>query len=220
MRFLGLLAALILLFGCISFGERGNESTVPPSPNVTMNESNNSNVTTPPPPPPSNPYKRYNATGFSFEYPADMAFQDSATGKSGIFSAKHETGGQTYEVMILTYMDTIAAYGVNKDEIFRDNPSKAASDILEMDKVSDSAGVLDRASEIGDTTVFSIDRGTYGARAPFKIKVGDGNRTFSGYALSIYVPERSLHVKVRIFAVDPDKAEDIMQNFLLTFRLE
>lgn len=214
MRAISILFALTLLLGCISLGERGG--------NETANATNVTNETPapPPPPPPPSPWKRYMANGFSFEYPLNMAVQDSSTGKSGIFSGTHTESGQTYEVMILTYVDTIAAYGVNKDEIFQDNPGKAASDLLEQDIVSDSAGVLDQATEVGDVTLFSVERGTYAARAPFKIKFGGGNRTFSGHAIDIYVPERSLHVKVRIFALDPEKAEDIMDNFLLTFRLE
>jgi hypothetical protein len=187
--------------------------------NATENGTPETNLTPPAPPKPS-PWKRFNSTDFSFEYPLDMEIQQSSSGKSGIFTGSHEENGQTYEIMVVTHLDTIATYGVNKDEVFRDNPNKAASDLLEQDRVSDPAGILDKAFEMGEITVFSLERAGYGARSEFKIKFGENGKTYRGHAVNLYVPERSLHVKMRVFALDPDKAEGIMENFLLTFRLE
>lgn len=214
MRIFFLLIAMSLFLGCISLGEKIEQN------NTTVSNMTNETNTTPPLPPKPSPWTRFNSTEFSFEYPAEMSVQQSSSGKSGIFSGTHEENGQTYEVMVVTHLDTIATYGVNKDEIFKDNPNKAASDLLEQDRVSDPAGILDQAFEMGEITTFSIERAGYGARSDFKIKFGSGGKTYSGHALNIYVPERSLHVKVRIFTLDEEKAEDIMENFLLTFRLE
>ncbi|HSB47698.1 MAG TPA: hypothetical protein VLD37_06825 [Candidatus Bilamarchaeum sp.] len=214
MRPLILLLALSLFLGCISLGGKGNETN---ETNASLNQSNITNNTTVTPPP---QWKHFNGSTFTFQYPSYMGVQQSSSGKSGIFTGTHEEGGQTYEIMVVTNLDTIATYGANKDEIFRVNPTKAASDLLGQDRVSDPAGILDEAYEMGDITTFSIDRGTYGARAPFKIRFGNSSQTFSGHAADIYVPERSLHVKFRVFALDPDKADDIAQQFLLTFRVE
>lgn len=234
-----LLPLLLLFFGCISLGEQmknetGQADITPPQPNITnmthdTEAGNQTNITeikneTNQTQPPASPktYERYTARGFSFEYPANMTVQSSNGSVSGIFTGTHELqGGQTGEIMIVTYLDTKATYGANKDEIFRDNPTKAASDLLLADKKNDPAGsLLSKAYEVGEISTFSIARDGYGAEVQFKIKFADSNKTYTGYAISIYVPERSLQIRMRVIALDSTKAKEIKDNFLLSFRLE
>ncbi|MFH0884377.1 MAG: hypothetical protein V1861_01565 [Candidatus Micrarchaeota archaeon] len=234
MRILALLLPFVLLLGCISFSERLNETngtglanTTPP--NTTMNETNplqnqtqnNTNETQPPPPPPPKLYERYLAKGFNFEYPINMATQESTSGYGGIFTGTHEIGGKTGEILIVSYINTTQVYGANKEGLLQNNPTKAASDFLLQDEKSDPAGgLLQQAYEIGDISTYGLARDAYMAEAPFKIRFEGSNVTYSGYALSIYIPERSIHAKVRIVALDSDLSSGIRDNFLLSFRIE
>lgn len=224
--------AFILLSGCISFGERmgngtGNDSanaTIPPAGNVTENQSGNisGNATnqTPPVPPPKL-YERYMAKGFSFEYPINMTIQESRSSYGGIFTGTHEFDGQTGEIVIVSYVNVTSVYGVNKEAILKAQPTKAASDFLIADKRSDPAGsLLSGAYEVGEIATFGVARDGHAAESPFKIRFGGSNKTYAGYALDIYVPERSLLAKVRIVALDSAKAKAIRDNFLLSFRIE
>jgi hypothetical protein len=239
MRILALMLPFILLLGCISFSERLNETngtggantTAPNStaPNTTMNETippqnltqNGTNETQPPPPPPPKLYERYMAKGFNFEYPINMATQESRSAYGGIFTGTHEIGGKTGEILIVSYINTTQVYGANKEGLLQDNPTKAASDFLVQDKKNDPAGgLLQQAYQIGNISTYGLARDAYVAEAPFKIRFGGSNVTYSGYALSIYIPERSIHAKVRIVALNPDLASGMRDNFLLSFRIE
>lgn len=202
----------MLVLGCISLGNRTNESNV--TSNVTNNVTNNITNQT------ANQTKdwvRYTAKSFSFEYPANTMIQEG----SGLFMAQSSIGaGTTGEVLVVTYINTSAVYGQNKDKIFRENPTKTASDFLIEDKEDDPAKFLDGASEVGQITTFSLGRDTYIAEVPFKTKFSGFQSTYDGYALDMYVPERSLHVKVRILAIDPIKSKNLRDQFLLSFRIE
>jgi hypothetical protein len=218
------LFAALLSAGCISFGERAgnvsNNTTEQPPPPLPDNGTPETNMTPPPPPPPPQ-WERFTADSFSFEYPINMEVQKSSGASSGIFSGSHEEGGQTFEVMVVTYLDTEAVYGKNKDEIYKDNPTKAASDLLIADKKEDPAGsLLSKASSTGELTTFAIARDGSAAQLPFKVVFSDSNKTYSGYAIDLYVPERSLLVRFRVIALDPDRARGIRDNFILSFRLE
>lgn len=223
MRHLALFIAAVLLLGCISFdrgqGQNGTNNTTssPPPPNVT-NATNATNQTAPPPPPKI--YERYNASGFSFDYPLDMAVQASTGAHGGIFSGTHDVGNRTFEVMAVTYVDTLYTYGKNKDDQYKLDPSKAASDFIQQDRNQDSAGVLDRANSTGPITTYSISRDGGAAEVPLKIYFGGSAEAFSGYAIDIYMPERSSLIRVRIIALDPSKADSIKQQFLLSFRAD
>ncbi|MFN7991243.1 MAG: hypothetical protein U0R44_03735 [Candidatus Micrarchaeia archaeon] len=225
MRLIAVLLSVALLAGCISF-DRGtaNLSNNTTQPNVTniSNATNITNVTEPPPPPPKpKEWERYNATGFSFEYPINMEIQQSAGGPSGIFSGSHEIqDGQTGEILVVTYINTVSAYGKNKDGLFRDNPTKAASDFLLQDKKEDTAGLLSKAYQTGDISTFGVVRDGAAAEIPFRIRFGNSTKVFSGYAIDLYVPERSLLVKMRVVALDSDLAKRIRDDFLVSFRIE
>lgn len=226
MRKLIVLLLPLLLLGCISLGSRmanvsenetggqepGAANATPPS---TPNMTNLTNQTSPPP----EPWERYNATGFSFEYPAGMALDTGL----GIFTGTRELQGQpgqTGEIMIVSYLNTTAVYGANRDASFRAAPSQAAADFLAQDRKNDPAGVLQLAYEIGDMATFGIARDAFAAEVPFKVRFSPSGRTYSGYALDVYIPERSLHAKVRILAIDEDRAKDMRDRFLLGFRVE
>ncbi len=220
MRYFALFIAAVLLLGCISFDRGGgqNNTTAPsPPPNLT-NLTNGTNQTAPPPPP--KVYERYNASGFSFDYPTDMVVQPSTGAHGGIFTGTHEVGNRTFETMIVTYVDTVYAYGKNKDDQYKLDPSKAASDFIQQDRNQDSASILDRANYTGDITTYSISRDGGAAEVPLKIYFGDSVEAFSGYAIDIYMPERSMLIRTRIIALDPDKADAMKQQFLLSFRAD
>jgi hypothetical protein len=228
MRLIALLIPL-LLFGCITFGERSmngtdnasaNVSAPPEPPDNATNQTNMTNETEPPPPPPK-VWERFIGKGFSFEYPLNMDVQQSDGTPGGIFSGTHVFDGQTGEIMVVTFTDTLAVYGANKDGAFKTDPTKAASDFLQQDVKSDpAASMLSGAYERGGLTTFGIGRDGSGAQMDFRIRFSGSNKSYAGHAADIYVPERSLLVKARVIALDPQLASDIYQNFLLSFRPE
>lgn len=220
--------SVLLAFGCISMGnealnESGEGNTTPPEQNVTppvindtnqTDQTNQTNQTEQPPLPPKE-WVRYNASGVSFEYPINMTTNII----SGKFLGVTTSGNLTIERMAVSYVNTLQAYGKNKDDIFKDNPTKTAADFLVQDKENDSLDMLDDAYSVGEVSTFTISRGVYAAEVPFKLRIGDSS-AYNGYALSIYVPDLSLHIKARILAIDPDRAEAIRDNFILSFWLE
>ncbi len=203
MRILAIFVLSLLVLGCLSPEERANVTDV--TDNVTQ-----ANQTMPA------QWKRYNTTYLSFEHPANMEVQEA----SGIFTGTHDLDGQTAEILVVVYLDTYAAYGANKDRIFRQNPTKAASDFLIEDQEEDPAQLLSEAYERGNISTFAISRGAFVAEVPFRIRFSSTGPRYTGHALSLYVPERSLHVKFRVIALDPEIAEDIRDRFLLSFMLE
>jgi hypothetical protein len=219
MRAIVIAFTVILLLGCISFNRgtqnASNNTTVQPPPNLT-NVSNTTNQTAPPP----KIYERYNASAFSFDYPLGMSLQNTSDAHSGIFSGTHEAGNQTFEVLIVTYVDTLYVYGKNKDDIYKLDPSKASSDFLLQDQHQDSAAVLDRANWTGNISTYSIARDGGAAEMPLRIYFSGEQQAYSGYAIDIYMPERSTLIRARIIALDPAKADAIRQEFLLSFRAE
>jgi hypothetical protein len=236
-----LLLLALSLFGCISLGNQmsnttnntsatGNSlnSTIQANDTTTIANTTSSNTTnqtatsqanqsTPSVP----SLARYAFGGFSFIYPENMRLQVSNSSHSGIFTGTHVASGQTSEIFIVTHINTRQAYGANKDDIFKANPAKTASDFLIQDRASDPAGaVLSNAYEVGSLSTFSVARDGSVAQQPLKIKFSNSNNTYFGYAINIYIPERSLHVKMRVVALDQAKANEIKDNFILSFRLE
>ncbi|MDD5171509.1 MAG: hypothetical protein PHF60_00550 [Candidatus ainarchaeum sp.] len=204
----------LLLFGCISMGEQALNESNETQQNVTppvINETNQSNQTIPPP----KQWERYDAGEFSFEYPGNMVTSIIR----GKFMGAHASEGLTTERMAVSYINTSATYGANKDGIFKDNPSKTAADFLIQDEETDPLGILDDAYWTGEVATFTISRDVYAAEVPFKLR-SSASAIYSGYAISIYAPDLSLHVKVRILALDPDQAEKIRNNFILSFWLQ
>lgn len=224
MKYIVLLVVIMVAFGCISISERTSdvpveipeENQTEPVPEPEPEETPENETLQPP------IYERYYANGFSFEYPIGMSVDDSEGSTSGIFSATRElSGGQTGEIMIVTYRNTSAAYGKNQDDIFKNDPTLAASDFLEESiEEDDVGGLLNDAYLIGEMTTFAIARDGVVAEVPFKIRFGDSNKSYAGHAAELYIPERSLHLKFRVIALDPANAESIYDNFVLSFRLE
>ncbi|NYZ73969.1 hypothetical protein H0O00_02415 [Candidatus Micrarchaeota archaeon] len=216
-----MLLSMLLMLGCISMGnETLNESeegnTTAPEQNAPpplINETNQSNQTSHIGLPPTE-WTRYNTEEFSFEYPAGMV-TNIVTGK---FLGTTPSGALTTERIALSSLNTLQAYGANKDGIFKANPTKAASDFLLQDAEDDPLGIFDDAESVGELSTFTLEREVYVAQVPFKLR--SGNVTYTGYALSMFIPERSLHIRARILAIEPDRAEAIRDNFILSFRLE
>jgi len=208
MRKLVFLALVLLLSGCIIGGEPENATE-----NQTeTNESavNETEVQMP------LKWERYYAEGFSFEYPSDMDTQDAA----GLFSGERVIEGQTMELMILMYFNASDVYGFNQDKIFQETPSEAATDLLLEDMEDDLLYILDDAEEIGNITEFSIGRDAFVSYVQYETQFFEKGKTYYGHAVSIYIPERSQHIKVRIIARNPDIADQIKATFLTSFRLE
>jgi len=217
--------------GCAGLGSPGGNATAANASNITDAGNLSANVTgpanltnltnqtvLPPSWPRHNGSLSADAILLSFEYPPNMAFESGR----GIFTGKHDLADKTGEALIVIYTNASQEYGQNKDELFKTNPTKAASDLLLQDRQDDPAGLLDSAqssSSASNLTTFSLARDAYVAELPFTIRFSGFETAYTGYALSMYVPERSLHVRVRILAVDPTVAKDIRDHFLISFRL-
>jgi hypothetical protein len=239
------LLCAVLLSGCISMGQGGNATAngtnatgnatgTPGESNASsgaaggtngsgagMNGTgaNATNQTVVPEPPKL--YERYAAKGFSFEYPINMTIQESKASYGGVFSGTHEFDGQTGEILVLSYVNVTSVYGTNKEAVLKANPTRSASDFLGSDKRLDPVGsFLSNAYETGEISTFSVARDGNVAEAGFKIRFSGSNKSYTGYAMDIYVPERSLLAKVRIIGLDADRATAIRDNFLLSFRME
>jgi hypothetical protein len=215
MRLTMAIMVLLLFFGCIGGGEEVNDTvdsnganvTVPVNDSVTANQTANAI--------PSG-WQTHTTDQFRFQYPSNMDVQEG----QGLFTGDHAFDGTTGTVLVVMYYDASKVHGVNQDKEFQERPSQAATSLLKDDIDEDPIHMLDEAEETGNITEFSIGRDTFVSQVPFKIKFQGFINTYDGYALSMYVPERSHHIKVRIIALDPQKAEDILDNFLLTYSLE
>ncbi|MBU0527292.1 MAG: hypothetical protein ABH983_02570 [Candidatus Micrarchaeota archaeon] len=221
MKIIYLLLVGLLLFGCAAPVDRGNvsqntTSSLQPEDNISENQTIENETVQNQTEQVQRPYIRYNASQFSFEYPDNMEVDES----TGIFSGIHNINGQTGELMVVVYYNTKTAFGENQDKIFQENPSAAVSTLLDEDMEDDQAQILHLAQDVGEVSTYSIGRDAEIAEVPIKLKFPDSKVTYQGYAFDLYSPERSLHAKVRILAIDKDLAEDIRDNFLLSFRME
>lgn len=207
MRAVVFLGLLLLLSGCIIGGEPANATENQTEANETINETEVQRPLK---------WERYYAEDFSFEYPADMDTGDAV----GLFWGERVIQEREMELMMVMYFNASDAYGINQDKIFQEKPSEAATDLLMEDMEFDPVYILDGATEIGNITEFSIARDAYVSYVSFEAEFYESGYIYYGHALSIYIPERSQHIKVRIIARNPDIAEDIKAKFLLTFRLE
>ncbi|MBN1170479.1 hypothetical protein JXA56_05625 [Candidatus Micrarchaeota archaeon] len=197
-----LVVMAILLFGCVSAQTEQAETDVIET-----------NVSTPPPVVEKPKLAHFTTLEFAFQYPPDMEVQES----KGHFSGIKIINNQPAEMLEVVYLNTVTEYGPNKNRILNENPSKGASDLLREDVLNDSMGYLNGA-ELGQITTFSIQRDAYSAEVPFKTTL-NGTK-YAGYALSLFIPERSLHLKLRILATDPARAKQIRDDFVFSFRLE
>lgn len=206
MKIPGVAMLLLLLLFCGCTENRGQD----------MNASNETSINSTNQTLPPQEWVRYAAPAFSFEYPSNMKTRT----QPGLFTAIHALqSGQTGEVMIVTYFNTSAVYGPNRDKEFRDQPSRATSDFLVADQANDSAGVLSNALSVGEMRTFAVMENAFAAEVPFKTGFNT-NKTYEGYAIDLYIPERSTHAKVRIFALDKARADAMERQFLLSLRPE
>ena len=196
---------IFLLLGCIGAEGRSNETVEIPQENITKEEPVIEDNTI-----------RHFAGEFSFKYPDNMETEATET----FFRGTHNFEGQTYEVLIVSHLDTKNAYGVNADESFKVNPIHAVTDFLEEDIEDDPNEILQHATEYGDVSTYFIVRNAAVAEVPFKLRFPSSQVSYNGYAIDIYIPERSQHVKARILGIDQKKADQIKEDFLLTFRVE
>jgi predicted small secreted protein len=229
---LGLVTILllaVLLAGCATergTGEQANDSVCNVSNATSGNTTSDalqgnatSNATFPTNNASASGYANFTASSFKFRYPANMEVEKSVIGYNGIFLGKHQLAERTGEVLAVSYVNVSDAYGPNRDGIYQANPDIAAGGLLEMDLLNDSMGFLDNAAEVGQASNFAQGRDAFISEAPFSMKLSSGT-TYHGYAMSIYVPARSLHVNVRMLALNPDVAKQIRDEFLLSFRVE
>ena len=234
-----LFASLVLLSGCLIKSEGGIGQSLNQS-NLTAgatNSTQNQNASSPQNPAnttlqnTTNPSVSGNATqnatipstwarfyfpDFSFEYPMDMKITNS----SGLFAGQHDLDDTTGEVMVVYVIDTAKTYGDNYDKDYQSHPTQAAADFLTQDKKNDPAGLLDKAYQYGNLTTYAFGRDAYAAELPFDIHFQGFQNRYTGYAISIYVPERSKQVRIRIIALDPAVADAIRTTFTDTFRME
>ena len=220
MRLTILFLISLLLFGCII----GNGETNQTNDSVQSNDSNfvndstvnDTNLTNQTEQNQTKIFERYYTDEFSFEYPANMDLQTSPR----VFAGDHVINGETGEIMVVMFYNISSVYGPNQEKEFMETPSETATDFLYDDIEEDPVQMLDSAEDVGDITEFAIVRDGYVSEVPFKIRFSETGKRYNGYALSIYVPERSLHIKVRIVALDSKLAENIKDNFILSFRME
>lgn len=227
MRLFWIVAASLLLFGCLMGGTEENTTenvTVANDTqdnimvlinasdvNDTINVTNMTNVTEPEP-----KWERYDAGDFSFEYPINMETQEA----NGLFTGEHVISTGTGEILVVMFYNTSKVYGENQDKEFRERPSETATDLLMDDMEEDPIQMLDDAYDIGEISEFSIARDAHVSHTTFKIKFGDSDKTYYGHAISIYVPAYSLHIKYRGIALNSQLSDNMKNQFLLSFRLQ
>lgn len=200
MRPAALLVLALLLAGCTAEGGLQNATNVT---NATVE------------------YAKFAAPAFSFEYPLNMEVENASYGYNGVFTGRHQLPDRTGEVLAVAYVNTSYSYGGNADAQYRVDPTIAASGFLQKDLANDSMGFLNRGqgAEIGNITSSAIGRDVYLAEARFTLRFASAV-PYTGYALTLYVPERSLLVKARILALNPALADAIRDQFVLSFQVK
>ncbi len=231
MRLAACLVLALLLFGCAAEGgpngtnttSLANATGITNATNVTnatnaTNVANATNVTNATDAANAS-YATFTTPLFSFRYPPALEVEKTSYGYGGVFTGRHQLPQRTGEVLAVAYMNTSYTFGANADEEYRVEPTLAASGFLQKDLRNDSMGFLNRGAETGNTSTFSIGRDVFIAEAPFTLRFSPAT-PYTGYAMALYVPERSLLVKVRILALDPEIAKEMRDQFLLSFRVE
>jgi hypothetical protein len=198
-----LLLLAIFLCGCVDTN-RGNVSINVTS-NLTINTTD-ANVTQNISP----PWPRYSTSAFSFQYPPEMNMSEAKNGSNGLITGYFS---QPLSELAIRYVDTLATYGAAKDFDFKTNPTKAASDFLIQGKEQDAMGFFMTANATADISTFTIGTDAFCAELPFTSGTG------YGYALTMYIPSRSMFVDVRILAADPSSAKSTLDSFVYGFRL-
>ncbi|MFH1521291.1 MAG: hypothetical protein ABID61_06615 [Candidatus Micrarchaeota archaeon] len=163
-------------------------------------------------------WESYSNSLFSFDYPGNMVIDEQPGFIRGIHYLPDPNDNQLGESLLVIYVNTSEKYGPNQDDIFKFNPTKTATDFLLNDKENDSMGVLSHAHNFGTMRQFTVAKKYYVAEIPFKLS--DFNTTSDGYAMSIYIPESSTHLNVRISAFDPKLSYNMKEAILRSLRLE
>lgn len=217
MKQLSVIICMMLMAGCISMGNEAlNESdganATPPQQNVTppANATGQSNQTVLPEP----EWERFVMHGFSFDYPTEMVLG----APDGTFFLLNEDGTVTLARLAVASDNVTKVYGANREAIFLANPGKAPADILVDDQ--QKGKLLPGSYAVGDVSTFSISRGVYAAQVQFKLREDNAMSPSTCYAMDIYMPESSLLVRVRICALDQDRAEEMRIRFLESFQPE
>jgi uncharacterized protein YceK len=229
------LVASLLLSGCAeNRGAAGNTSNTTMQGNATQNATQNTSATqnasqnltqnetqnlSVPAYNRSKDWSRFSSKDFSFEAPASMNMSEVRQGSGGVITGERNLPERTAEILTIRYLNVSWTYSKNRDEELKSNPTKAAADFLAEDKKNDTMGFFMKASSMGDISTFAIGRDVYIAEMPFMLRM-NSDANYTGYAMDIYVPERSLRIDVRILALDPATAKSIRDNFLLSFGLE
>jgi hypothetical protein len=217
--------ALLLAFGCVDTSARGapandtpvalENQTNPSNSTAGPDSMNETNLTIEMPP----AWPRYNTSAFSFPYPPNMTMSETRNGRNGIISGQIELPERTDNTLAVKYINTEDTYGKNREGAFQANPTKAASDFLSQDKNSDTMGFFMKADYVGDITTFTLGQEAYCAQLPFHLKQNSGTE-YSGYAITIYIPSRSVLVDARILALNESSAREMREQFLYGFKAE
>lgn len=218
---------VILAAGCAGKSGAGNQTnstqpqgnaTANASTNITSVQGNLSNGTTSKTG--QEGWPTYSTGQFSFEYLPTLNLSEAKNGDNGIISGSYQLPERTGELMAVRYIDTLETFGKNKDDSFKADPTEAASGFLSADRSNDSMGFInqDGSRVTGNMSTYTLGTEAYVAELPFEL-VMDPGTVYTGYALSVYDPQRSLWIDVRVLALDSDIAAQMKQNFLLSFRM-
>ena len=189
-------------FGCFEPIERGNSTSID---GVDTNTTQSANFTS--------KWEQYDAKYFSFDYLDKMNVRSTTNTFVG---EHHLSNGKTGEILVVAWLNISKVYGENVDHVYAANPTKTTSDLLLGDKNNNPDNVFN-SYERDDIITYAIVKDTYVAEVPFIIE--ENGVRYNCYALSLYSPERSLYVKVRVAAIDPSVAEEMKKQFISSFRL-
>lgn len=203
MKWFFVLMPLILL-GCTGTINQAINPELPPAPAPIIQEPK--------------VWESYSNNIFSFDYPGNMAIENQPSFIRGIHYLPDPNGNRQAEALLVAYVNASEKYGPNQDVIFKFNPTKTATDFLLDDKENDSMGMLLHAHDIGTMRQFTVAKKYYVAEMQFKLF--DLNTTYDGYAMSIYIPESSTHLNVRIVALDSKLSYNMKEAILRSLRLE
>jgi hypothetical protein len=99
--------------------------------------------------------------------------------------------------------------------------SEIARSLLESDnKGQDMLGVLHKATEKGDISLFTTQNGYAGAEMAFGINDQAIGQELHGYAIQVYDPESTVGMKARILAIDAQKAKDARDRFVQSLEIK
>lgn len=163
-------------------------------------------------------WSKYN--GFaSFEFPSSMQIahrvENYASG-SGYASVSGQETGDNRAILALMYAN-LTMYGASQD--YTADPAGSVRMFLAADGLSDPAGLMTNAKDIGEISGYAHSSG-YAAEVVFSIDtIGSSGSVvrFSGYAVDIYFPEKSALYRFRVVSENASHATLIKERFLESF---